>query len=52
MKHKMPKRPTRRQKQLIEAAGYLRDNWLVLDEDNISMTIVHKKTGTRKVILC
>ena len=52
MKHKMPRRPTRKQKEQIEAAGYRRDNWLVLDVDNISMTIVHKKTGTKKVILC
>ncbi len=29
-----------------------RDNWLVLNEDNISLTLVHKHTGTRKVILC
>lgn len=52
MKHKMPRRPTRKQKEQIETAGYRRDNWLVLDVDNLSMTIVHKKTGTKKVILC
>lgn len=52
MKHKMPRKPTRKQKEIIEAAGYRRENWLVVDTDNLSMTIVHKQTGTRKVILC
>lgn len=52
MKHKMPKKPTRAQKVKIEAAGYARDNWLVLKEDDVSMTIVHKRTGTRKEIIC
>ncbi len=52
MKHKMPKKPTRAQKVKIEAAGYRWENWLVQDEDNNSLTLVHKQTGTRKVILC
>lgn len=52
MKHKMPKKPTRAQKEKIKTAGYKWDNWLVLNEDNISLTLIHKHTGTRKVILC
>ena len=52
MKHKMLKKPTRKQKEIIEKAGYRWDNWLVKEADNLTITIVHKKTGTRKVILC
>lgn len=52
MKHKMPKKPTRAQKETIEKAGYRRDEWLVLHADAIALTIVHKKTGQRRVILC
>lgn len=52
MKHKMPRRPTRKQKEQIVAAGYKPENWLVLEEDNLSMTIVNKESGRKKVILC
>ena len=36
----------------IKAAGYVPENWNVLYEDNISMMIVNKESGRRKVILC
>lgn len=52
MKHKMPRRPTRKQKEQIAAAGYRPENWLVLDADKISMTIVSKESGRKRVILC
>lgn len=52
MKHKMPKKPTRKQKEIMESSGYRRDEWLVLNQDNISLTIINKVTGVRKVILC
>lgn len=52
MKHKRPKRPTRKQKEQIVAAGYRPESWLVLDADNISMTIVSKESGRKRVILC
>lgn len=51
MKHRRPKRPTREQKKKITAAGYRPEEFLVQNEDNISMTLVHKKTEVRKVIL-
>jgi hypothetical protein len=52
MKHKMPKKPTRQQKEMIAKAGYVPENWLVLEKDNISMTIVNKESKRRRVILC
>ncbi|WP_337404556.1 hypothetical protein [Suilimivivens sp.] len=52
MKHKRPRKPTREQKVKIKAAGYVPENWNVLYEDNISMMIVNKESGRRKVILC
>lgn len=52
MKHKMPKRPTRKQKELISKEGYVPKNWLVLDQDNNSIVIINKKSNRRKVILC
>ena len=52
MKHKMAKKPTRRQKILIEKEGFDWTEWLVQDEDKLSMTIVHKTTKEKKVILC
>lgn len=52
MKHKRPRKPTREQKVKIRAAGYVPENWNVLYEDNISMMIVNKESGRKKVILC
>lgn len=52
MKKKMPRRPTREQKKWIEEAEYRRDEWLVQSTDQISMVIIHKVTGVKKVILC
>ena len=52
MKHKRARRPTRRQKEQIQAAGYNPESWLVQDVDNISMTIVNRVTGGKKVIIC
>lgn len=52
MKHKRARRPTRKQKEQIVAAGYKPENWMVLDADNLSMTIVNKESGRKRVILC
>lgn len=52
MKHKMPRRPTRKQKEQIAEAGYRPENWLVLDTDKISMTIANKESGRKRVVLC
>ena len=52
MKHKRPKKPTRAQEETSENAGYRREDWLERHPDSIALTIVHKKTGQRRVILC
>lgn len=48
---KQPKKPTRAQKKIIQAAGLIWQNWSVADEDNISLTLISKKCGTKRVIL-
>ena len=50
MGKKKPEKPTRAQKILISNNGLLPDNWLVLDEDNLSLTLI-SKWGRRRVIL-
>ncbi|WP_169456455.1 DUF6906 family protein [Paenibacillus pinihumi] len=44
------KRPTRRQKQLIKAAGWNPDNWFVVKHLPREMHLTHRYTGTAKVI--
>lgn len=51
MKHKMPKRPTREQKKLIEVAGLRWENWLVVEKDNLTLTIINKQSRKRRAIL-
>lgn len=51
MKHKNPKKPTLEQKKKIAAAGLKWENWLVKDEDNISLALVNKQSGKIRVIL-
>lgn len=48
MKH--GKRPTRRQKALIQAAGLNPDNWLVVKDTKPTMTIVHRVSDKTRVI--
>ena len=48
---KNPRKPTRAQKKIIVEAGLDRNTWLVLGEDNISLTLISKKSSRRKVIL-
>lgn len=52
MKHKKPQNPTRNQKEIIKKAGLDWNNWLVPHggEDNISLAIINKKSGKRRVI--
>ena len=48
---KQPKKPTRAQKILIKAVGLDWKTWSVQEEDNISITLVSKKSGRRRVLL-
>ena len=45
------KNPTRAQKAIMSAAGLDWKNWHVYDEDNISITVVSKRSGRRRVLL-
>jgi hypothetical protein len=48
MKH--GKRPTRRQLSQIEAAGLNVENWLVAKSLPTQLHLVHRNTGTTKII--
>lgn len=52
MKHKNGHPPTRAQKEFLQKSGYDWKQWNVATKDNLSITIVHKVTGERKVLLC
>ena len=45
-----PERPTLAQKKAISRDGLLPDNWLVLDDGSVSMVILSRKSGQRRVI--
>lgn len=45
-----PERPTLAQKKTISRAGLLPDNWMVLDDGSVSMVILSRKSGQRRVI--
>ena len=47
---KQPKKPTLRQKKAISAAGLDWSNWSVHNEDILSITLINKKSGRRRVI--
>lgn len=48
---KNPRKPTRAQKRSISDAGLDWRTWLVVEEDNISLTLISKKSGRRRVLL-
>lgn len=50
-KTKRVKNPTRAQKIIMAAAGLDWKNWNVLEEDNLSITVISKKAGRRRVLL-
>ena len=52
MRNKTGHRPTRAQKEIIEKSGHNWELWNVIDQDNLSLTIVNKTTKERKVLLC
>ena len=45
-----PKKPTLEQKKAIKEAGLDPKTWNVGNVDNISMTLISKKSGRKKVI--
>lgn len=48
---KQPKKPTLEQKKIMTNAGLNWRTWNVVYEDNISLDVVSKKSGTRRSIL-
>lgn len=47
---KQPKKLTRTQKEMLSKEKLVPDNWMLLNEDNISITVINKKSGKRKII--
>jgi hypothetical protein len=47
---KQGRRPTRKQKLIIEAAGHNPDNWLVTKNLQGEMHLEHRDTGQSKVL--
>lgn len=45
------KKPTLAQKKLMKAAGLDWNTWNVAAEDNISITLISKKSGRKRVLL-
>lgn len=50
-KAKRLKKPTRAQKEMLTEARLNWKNWYVHDEDNLSITVVNKTSGKRRIIL-
>lgn len=48
---KNPRKPTRAQKKIISDSGLNWRNWLVLDEDNISLSLINRESRRRRVVL-
>lgn len=48
---KQPKKLTRAQKGLLKDKGLKWQNWMLLEEGNISYCFIHKVSGKRRVIL-
>lgn len=44
------KKPTLAQKKLIKARGLDWNTWNVVEEDNLSITLISKKSGRRRVV--
>ena len=42
---KQPKKLTREQKIAVSAAGYLPDNWMLIEQTEFYLKIIHKTSG-------
>lgn len=45
---KQPKKLTRQQKAIVAQNKLVPKNWMLLDEDNISLLIINKATGNKR----
>lgn len=50
MKYKRPRKPIRLQKECLSAHHLRADSWLVEEETDFYLKIIHKDTGTRKSV--
>lgn len=48
---KQPKKLTREQKKVLSQNGLVPENWMVCQEDNISFTVINKKTKSKRGFL-
>lgn len=48
---KQPKKLTLAQKKILTKNKLVANNWMLLDDDNISITIINKKSGKRRLLL-
>lgn len=48
---KQPKRLTLKHKKILRDYKLVPDNWMLLDEDMNSITIINKKTNNKRVLL-
>lgn len=42
---KRPKRLTREQKEAVSASGFLPDNWMLVEQTEFCLKIIHKSSG-------
>lgn len=47
---KQPKKLTRDLKQAVTAYGLNANNWMLLKDGDVYVTIIHKETGSTKII--
>lgn len=48
---KQPKKPTLEQKKAIRAAGLDWKTWNVIEENKLSLILISKKSGRKKVVV-
>lgn len=44
------KKPTRRQREVIKSKRLNAANWLVVKDTSIELELVHRRTGSKKII--
>lgn len=47
---KQPTRLTREQKEAVSASGYLPDKWMLIEQKEFYLKIIHKLTNTCRTI--
>lgn len=50
MRYKRPRKPVRWQKECLSAHHLKADNWLIEEETDFYLKIIHRDTKTRKIV--